>query len=135
MTDNAADELLQAHHLDPDVSLFSPETLQEVRDRLEYIEEHECDCGETPHESALHDLAHEDVPALLHVIERLTPRTITTPQDLDRVAARSVVRSAAGTIAARFDGRNGVVFGDDRPFPWHQLALPATVLWSPEAAR
>lgn len=63
------DEVMQAHRLTPDGSLFSPSTLQEVRDRLEYIDAHECDCGETPHEDALHDLAHDDVPALLRVIE------------------------------------------------------------------
>lgn len=63
------DEVMQAHRLTPDGSLFSPSTLQEVRDRLEYIDAYECDCGETPHEDALHDLAHDDVPALLRVIE------------------------------------------------------------------
>lgn len=134
MTDTA-DDLLESHKFSPDGSIWAPETLKQVQDRLEYIDAHECDCGETPHEDALHDLAHDDVPVLLKVIESLAPRIIETPADLDRLPARSVVRSSAGTIAARFDGRNGVVFGDDRPFPWHQLALPATVLWSPEAAR
>lgn len=134
MTDTA-DDLLGSHKFSPDCSIWAPETLQQVRDRLEYIDAHECDCDEMPHSNALHDLAHDDVPVLLKVIESLAPRIIETPGDLDRLPARSVVRSSAGTIAARFDGRNGVVFGDDRPFPWHQLALPATVLWSPEAAR
>lgn len=64
------DDALRAHRLTPAGSLFSPATLQEVRDRLEYIDAHECDCGETPHEDALHDLAHDDVPALLRVIEQ-----------------------------------------------------------------
>lgn len=73
MTDRV-DELLEARHLDPDVSMFAPETLQEVRDRLEYIDDNECNCGESQHENALHDLAHDDVPALLHVIDLLAER-------------------------------------------------------------
>lgn len=64
------DQMLEAHKFSPDGSLFSPETLQQVRDRLEYIDAHECDCGETPHEDALHDLAHDDAPVLLKVIEQ-----------------------------------------------------------------
>jgi hypothetical protein len=59
-------------------------------------------------------------------------RTVRTVEDLDHVPARAIVRSEAGTIACRFDGRNGVVFGDDRPFPWHKLALPALLLWHPD---
>lgn len=61
--------------------------------------------------------------------------TITTVEDLDRVPSGAIVRSSAGSIACRFDGRNGVVFGDDRPFPWHRLAFPAILLWSPGWAR
>lgn len=59
---DTADELLESHKLSPDGSLFSPATLQEVRDRLEYIDAHECNCCDSPHEDALHDLAHDDVP-------------------------------------------------------------------------
>lgn len=58
-------------------------------------------------------------------------RRIETDVQLELVPRGSVVRSDAGTIACRFDGRNSVVFGDDRPFPWHKLALPAVVLWTP----
>ena len=54
--------------------------------------------------------------------------TITTVEQLDRVPAGAIVQSAAGSIACRFDDRNGVVFGDDRPFPWHKLALPALLI-------
>lgn len=43
-----------------------------------------------------------------------------------------VVRSDAGTIAARFDAERGVVFGVDGAFPWGLLELPATVLWRPQ---
>jgi hypothetical protein len=47
------------------------------------------------------------------------------------VADGWVVRSASGTIAARFDRSRGVVLGCDRPFPWSALASPAEVLWTP----
>ncbi|ANW63988.1 hypothetical protein BCA37_10630 [Mycobacterium sp. djl-10] len=57
---------------------------------------------------------------------------IDTTDDLYAVPRGAVVLSRAGTIAARFDATNGVVFGDDRPFPWRELALPVVVLWSPE---
>jgi hypothetical protein len=55
--------------------------------------------------------------------------TITAAEQLDALPAGTVVRSAAGTIAARFDATRGVVFGDDRPFPWQRLELDALVLW------
>ncbi|QRY43132.1 hypothetical protein JVX93_21550 [Mycolicibacterium boenickei] len=67
--------------------------------------------------------------------EWVKARTITNPLELDRIPAGSVVRSSSGTIAARFDGRNGVVFGDDRPFPWHALSLPVEILWTPGDVR
>lgn len=70
MTDAQTDRMLEAHKFSPEGSIWAPESLQQVRDRLEFIGAHECDCGETPHESALHDLAHDDVPVLLKVIER-----------------------------------------------------------------
>ena len=54
---------------------------------------------------------------------------ITTTTQLEALPVGHVVRSAAGTIAARFDQDRGVVFGDNRPFPWIALELPATVLW------
>lgn len=47
------------------------------------------------------------------------------------VTAGTVVRSAEGTIACRFDQTLGVVFGDDRPFAWSLLADPIEVLWLP----
>ena len=59
---------------------------------------------------------------------------VTTRDELDALPAGSVVQSDAGTIACRFDGVYGVVFGDDRPFLWDALALPALVLHIPEAA-
>lgn len=59
-------------------------------------------------------------------------KVIETDEDLaTEVPDGSIVRSKAGTIACRFDYGTGVVFGDDRPFPWGSLQLPVTVLWSP----
>ncbi|QFG09090.1 hypothetical protein I5J49_gp62 [Mycobacterium phage ThulaThula] len=65
------DQMLESHKFSPDGSIWAPESLQEVRDRLEFIDAHECHCDESPHENALHDLANDDVPVLLKVIETL----------------------------------------------------------------
>ena len=55
-------------------------------------------------------------------------RTLTQ-KDLDDAPVGTVVRAADGTIAARYDHQRGVIFGDDRPFPWEVLQAPAVVLW------
>ena len=47
----------------------------------------------------------------------------------------TVVRSREGSIACRFNHDLGVVFGDDRPFPWSALELPLTILYSPANSR
>jgi len=57
--------------------------------------------------------------------------SITTPTELDELPHGSVVRSDAGTIAARYNEQHGTVFGDDRPFPWAKLRLPVTLLHVP----
>ncbi|MBN0039369.1 hypothetical protein JN535_04165 [Cellulosimicrobium cellulans] len=44
----------------------------------------------------------------------------------------TVVRSAGGSIAGRYDAEHAVVLGDDRAFPWQRLELPLTVLWPKE---
>ena len=54
---------------------------------------------------------------------------ITTAVQLDALPVGTVVRATDGTIACRYDQRLGVVFGDDRPFPWSVLKPPAVVLW------
>ena len=64
----------------------------------------------------------------------LEARLISTVEELDRLPVGAVVRSAEGTIACRFDATRGVVFGDERPFPWLRLALKASVLWHPDEA-
>ena len=56
---------------------------------------------------------------------------VETVQALKDLPVGVVVRSAAGTIACRADECNGVVFGDERPFPWTSLMLPARVIWRP----
>ena len=59
--------------------------------------------------------------------------TITTAAGLDALPIGSVVRSSAGTIGCRYDERRGLVFGDDRCFPWtDHLAFPLTVLYRPD---
>jgi hypothetical protein len=54
---------------------------------------------------------------------------LTDQAQLAAIPPRSVVRAADGTIAARFSDELGVLFGDDRPFPWSVLRVPALVLW------
>lgn len=66
----AADAALAAHKFSPDGSIFAPETLDEVRDRLDWIEATGCPCSDSEHLRSLHDLAHDDVPVLLKVIEQ-----------------------------------------------------------------
>lgn len=70
MTDAQTDRMLEAHKFSQDGSIWAPETLQQVRDRLERIDEYPCHCGTSEHTDALHDLANDDVPVLLKVIER-----------------------------------------------------------------
>jgi len=58
-------------------------------------------------------------------------RTVRTAAE---VPIRAVVYNKADkSIVARFDHDHGVVFGDDRPFPWSDKYLrgPLRVLWHP----
>jgi len=59
------------------------------------------------------------------------PRTVNSAAELDALPVGAVVHSAAGTIAAKLDRTEGVVFGIHRSFQWGGLALPATVLFTP----
>lgn len=63
---------------------------------------------------------------------RPPPRILKTDAELATVVRGTVVHAKDGTIACRYDAERGVVFGDERPFPWSLLRAPATVLWSPE---
>ena len=60
-----------------------------------------------------------------------TVTTVEAVMSFDVIPRGAVVRSAAGTIACRYDERHGTVFGDERGFLWHELALPLTILWTP----
>jgi hypothetical protein len=51
--------------LDPAPSMFAPMSIEEVESRLADIKEYSCDCGDSPHENALHDLAADDVTWLI----------------------------------------------------------------------
>lgn len=67
--------------------------------------------------------------AALRVIADL--RTVADAAD---VPVRAVAfNKADGSIVARFDDEHGVVFGDDRPFPWSSKYLrgPLVLLWHP----
>lgn len=54
---------------------------------------------------------------------------IETEAERDALPRGCIVRSAGGTIACRYDATRGVVFGDERPFPWSSLQLPLTVIY------
>jgi hypothetical protein len=59
---------------------------------------------------------------------------IETRDEFDQLCVGTVVRSAEGTISARYSRDLGVFFGDERPIPWITLALPVQVLWTPRDA-
>ena len=73
----------------------------------------------------------ETVDDILDAGWRPPARVIETDAELNDVPPGIVVRAKDGTIAARYDRVHGVVFGDDRPFPWSVLRAPATVLYEP----
>jgi hypothetical protein len=58
-------------------------------------------------------------------------RTITTTAGRDALPRRTVVYSADGTIAGRYDADRGVVLGDERTFPWSVLQPPIRILFCP----
>lgn len=66
-------------------SLFSPESLDDIRCRLSFIEASECNCGEGPHENAIHDLIKDDVPVLFHVIHCLAAELEAARAEVERL--------------------------------------------------
>ncbi|GAA4924740.1 hypothetical protein [Nesterenkonia rhizosphaerae] len=64
--------------------------------------------------------------------ERPKYRVITEEKDREAAAIGTVVRSASGTIACRYDQERCVLLGSRQPVEWGFLSLPLTVLWDPE---
>lgn len=64
------------------------------------------------------------------IFAELNP-TVATEDDRDALPPGVIVRSATGTIACRHFSGVGVIFGDERPFPWKSLTLPLTVIYIP----
>lgn len=69
-------------------SIFAPESLADIKCRLSFIEASECNCVEGPHENALHDLVHDDVPVLLKVVDQLAAELKTTQAQRDEFHAQ-----------------------------------------------
>lgn len=92
----------------------------------------QCDCGWRPPEKPW--CTRTDHPEHVEQMWR-EARTIHTSDQLASLPRGTVVESAAETIGAHCGDQRGVVFGDDRPFGWQNLALPAVVLWHPDWSR
>lgn len=61
--------------------------------------------------------------------------TVRTVEQLDALPPETVIKTEGGSIACRHYSGIGVVFGDERPFPWtSSLAteLPGVLLWHPD---
>lgn len=65
------DALLAEWAMSEDGSIFAPRSLQDIRDRHARSNQLVCNCLDSDHENALHDLAINDVPVLLRLIEHL----------------------------------------------------------------
>ena len=70
--------------------------------------------------------------AIIRAGWRPPARTVTTVEERAAVRRGTVVRSASGTIACRYDKWNAVALGVGAPFDWTVLALPLTVIYEPE---
>lgn len=89
------DRLLAAHKFSPDGSIFAPETLRDIECRLSFIEASECNCNDSPHENAIHDLAHTDVPALLLAIKQQAAENSALRDELEALQHTDVGEVAA----------------------------------------
>ncbi len=95
-----------------------------------------CACGaeigeEPPLEWPAQNHAAHQARAVLAAITEASPaniRIIDTDSELQAAPVRIIVQAADGTVAARYDAERGVLFGDNRPFPWSVLRAPAVVL-------
>ena len=120
-------------------SIFAPETLQQVRDRIARIDSTACMCGDTPHENALHDLAHDDVPVLLRAIDRLAPQRITTVEQLDELPEGAVIHVPHKLTASSVEHRHGRWWPNRSTGPYRHAfrdeLLPALLIWHPDWSR
>lgn len=133
---NYVDALLNEWADGEDGSIFAPRAIDDVHSRIDIARvKTDCRCGDSSHENAIHDLVADHLPVLLRLIETLAPKRIETYDELMAVPIGGLVRSSAGSIAARFDTDRGVLFGDDRPFKWLALRLPAVTIPIPEPLR
>ena len=63
--------------------------------------------------------------------------TLRTAEQLEALPPETVIKTEGGSIACRHYTGVGVVFGDDRPFPWTSslvTELPGVVMWHPNWA-
>jgi hypothetical protein len=61
----------------------------------------------------------------------MNARIVSTHSEAAALPPRTVVSSAGGTIACRYDAGRGLVFGDERTFCWDVLELPLRILFCP----
>ena len=59
------------------------------------------------------------------------PRTVTTAAERDALPVGAIIMTASGRISCRFDAIRATVFGDERAYPWADLTLPATIIFTP----
>lgn len=100
-------------------------------------------CDTSPAEAEFIAAARTLVPELVAEVEQLEQDVVAarltcweatflrSAEDLDAVPVGGIVRSGMGTIACRYDATRGVCFGDERTFPWTDLALPCQLIWDP----
>jgi hypothetical protein len=82
-----------------------------------------------------------NLPALVNAVldaNRVAPTVIaqapvvTTIAELCALPSMTVIRTAKGSIACRYDAELYTTFGDERAhYPWSALALPVTILHNP----
>lgn len=93
MTNDIGDQLYAAS----DYSLFGPTSLEDIRCRLSFIAASECNCVEGPHENAIHDLAADDAPAMLKVLEQ-ADATLKQVRHLHRPFTRNYTGGDGRTV-------------------------------------
>lgn len=99
---------------------------------------HDAACRDNQHDGPEAEWPCNTLAAEVLAAEART-RTVKSARALANLPVGTVVLSASGTIACRVedhpDHARGVVFGDERTFPWNLLSLPVTVLHHPKQDR